>query len=136
MPGTVLGAVNKAKNKPHSHNLLFVRILLAGFYRSTHPFSSFSLFYFWMWTLCFIIPWGIREFSLNHINPFKFQFSFYMGKCMTKQPLLLFQSKWKNPRIHISIGLRLSNMPNNDTLWPISSNELVVRKHWSASVAL
>lgn len=51
-------------------------------------------------------------------------------------PALFLRTFQMPPRIRISIGLRLSNMPNNDTLWPRSSNELVVRKHWSASVAL
>lgn len=39
-------------------------------------------------------------------------------------------------QIYISIALRISYMPNNDILWPGSSNELVVRKHWFASVVL
>lgn len=59
-----------------------------------------------------------------------------MGKMYIEAASITTSKQLEKSQIYISIALRISYMPNNDTLWPRSSNELVVRKHWFASVAL
>ena len=61
-------------------------------------------------------PGALQDSHFVLSIPLNSHFHSTWGKCTSKQPPILFQSNWKNSRIHISIGLRLSNMPNNDTL--------------------